>query len=320
MTSPEAITYSLTLPARTLRSVPDDQVTQWLVGTTSLREENEIRLLECDPATEQLVVRASWVHPEEVWDIACCPGHADKFVTVHSKVGKYGATLWQASGQDVQQLAAVADLPHEGVTRRALWSQLQPQQLLTVEEGALRLWSMNEAVQEATAAGRPGELEQFWTAARHPKDPKLALVAAGTAVQLWDVQAMKAQGSIDVAHHMRTWDVSWAPNNEYRFVSCGDDCKLRFWDTRMVGQLEALLELSGHSHWVWNCCYSPHYDQLLLSSSTDTTVCVWYTPALAKLRGTDAKQFGGGGKGSSYSRWGGFWRALYYCLGRAASR
>ncbi len=45
----------------------------------------QVRVLEYDPAQEQLVVRASWVHPEEVWDIACSPTDADKFATVHSK-------------------------------------------------------------------------------------------------------------------------------------------------------------------------------------------------------------------------------------------
>lgn len=69
---------------------------------------------------------------------------------------------------------------------------------------------------------------------------------------------------------------------------------------RMLGKAESLLELSGHSHWVWNCCYSPQYDQLLLTSSTDTTVCVWYTPAVAKLKGTAQKQVTGGKSGSSF--------------------
>lgn len=51
----------------------------------------QVRVLEYDPAHEQLVVRASWVHSEEVWDIACSPADADQFVTVHSK-GKATAT------------------------------------------------------------------------------------------------------------------------------------------------------------------------------------------------------------------------------------
>lgn len=43
MAGQEPITYSLTLPARTLRSVPSSTgPPQWIIGTTSLREENEV--------------------------------------------------------------------------------------------------------------------------------------------------------------------------------------------------------------------------------------------------------------------------------------
>lgn len=45
----------------------------------------QVRVLEYDSAHDQLVVKSSWAHPEEIWDIACCPGSADKFATVHSK-------------------------------------------------------------------------------------------------------------------------------------------------------------------------------------------------------------------------------------------
>lgn len=54
---------------------------------------------------------------------------------------------------------------------------------------------------------------------------------------------------------------------------------------RLLDQPESLLDLSGHTHWVWQVAYSPFHDSLLLSSSTDTTVCVWYTPTLAKNKG-----------------------------------
>jgi hypothetical protein len=44
----EAVSYSINLPARTLRAVPassSDKRSHWIVGTTSLREENEVCLL-----------------------------------------------------------------------------------------------------------------------------------------------------------------------------------------------------------------------------------------------------------------------------------
>lgn len=62
--------------------------------------------------------------------------------------------------------------------------ELVASRLLAVTQGPLVVCT----ALQATAPGRPGELEQFWTAAQHPRDPKLVLVANGAAVQLWDVQ------------------------------------------------------------------------------------------------------------------------------------
>lgn len=42
-------------------------------------------MLEYDAAHDRLNTVVSWVHPEEVWDAACCPGHQHTFITVHSK-------------------------------------------------------------------------------------------------------------------------------------------------------------------------------------------------------------------------------------------
>lgn len=71
---------------------------------------------------------------------------------------------------------------------------------------------------------------------------------------------------------------------------------------RLLREPESLLELSGHSHWVWQVAYSPFYNPLLLSSSTDTTVCVWFTPALAKAKGVENK-VAAGRTGGGNSRW-----------------
>jgi WD40 repeat protein len=170
---------------------------------------------------------------------------------------------------------------------------------------------------------------------------------------LWDLSSSSSSssaGCVADAHKMAVRDVSWAPNNEHRFVTGGDDGKLRFWDTRWgvlffnqmgggcsiwkllvdIGPLEpvgcgmqnmimyssalrpsncrslnepeSLLELSGHSHWVWRVAYSPFHDPLVLSSSTDTTVCVWFTPALAKAKGAEVKA--PAGKAGSSTRYG----------------
>lgn len=85
---------------------------------------------------------------------------------------------------------------------------------------------------QVSAADVPAELGQFWTAALHPKNPNLALAAGSNSIQLWDLSSMRSTGGIHTAHKLPVRDVSWAPNNEHRFVTGGDDGKLRFWDTR----------------------------------------------------------------------------------------
>lgn len=42
-------------------------------------------------------------------------------------------------------------------------------------------------------------------------------------------------------------DVDFNPNKQYYLASCGDDCKVKFWDTRSTAAPVRTLE--EHSHW-----------------------------------------------------------------------
>lgn len=46
--------------------------------------------------------------------------------------------------------------------------------------------------------------------------------------------------------------------------------------------ISPLLELGGHSHWIWQAKYNPHHDSLLLSASSDSLVNLWHTPLTAE--------------------------------------
>lgn len=42
-------------------------------------------------------------------------------------------------------------------------------------------------------------------------------------------------------------DLDFNPNKQYYLASCGDDCKVKFWDIRNV--TEPVKTLEEHSHW-----------------------------------------------------------------------
>ena len=52
---------------------------------------------------------------------------------------------------------------------------------------------------------------------------------------------------IENAHGQLVRDLDFNPNKQYYLASCGDDCKVRFWDTRNVA--EPVKTLEEHSHW-----------------------------------------------------------------------
>lgn len=52
---------------------------------------------------------------------------------------------------------------------------------------------------------------------------------------------------IDNAHSQLVRDIDFNPNKQYYMVSCGDDCKTKFWDIRKP--TECLKVLNDHSHW-----------------------------------------------------------------------
>ncbi|XP_021102883.1 protein TSSC1 isoform X3 [Heterocephalus glaber] len=75
---------------------------------------------------------------------------------------------------------------------------------------------------------------------------------------------------IENAHGQLVRDLDFNPNKQYYLASCGDDCKVKFWDTRNV--TEPVRTLEEHSHWVWSVRYNHSHDQLVLTGSSDSRV------------------------------------------------
>ena len=66
-------------------------------------------------------------------------------------------------------------------------------------------------------------------------------------LQNLSVMSCRQVYSIEGAHGQSVRDLDFNPNKQYYLVSCGDDCKVKFWDQRNTD--EPLMVLSDHSHW-----------------------------------------------------------------------
>ena len=120
-----------------------------------------------------------------------------------------------------------------------------------------------------------------------PHNPGMVALAAGTSISIIDTRAMKCAALAlrmsprfgiltpalgfwrsrrvlvnEQAHVMPARDVQYNPRKPHALVSCGDGCKVKFWDARSM--VEPLLEFGGHTHWVWQARYNPFHDQLVL--------------------------------------------------------
>ncbi|XP_070301158.1 EARP-interacting protein homolog [Salvelinus sp. IW2-2015] len=94
--------------------------------------------------------------------------------------------------------------------------------------------------------------------------------ANDTAIRGWDLRTMSQIYCIENAHGQLVRDLDFNPNKQYYLASCGDDCKVKFWDVRNIN--EPVKNLEEHSHWVWSVRYNHSHDQLVLTGSSDSRV------------------------------------------------
>eukprot|EP01024_Parvocaulis_polyphysoides_P010093 TRINITY_DN13339_c1_g1_i1.p3 TRINITY_DN13339_c1_g1~~TRINITY_DN13339_c1_g1_i1.p3 ORF type:complete len:120 (-),score=15.91 TRINITY_DN13339_c1_g1_i1:324-683(-) len=116
----KSVNYGLKYQARVVKCLSQGGSgnSQWIVGTNSLREDNEVHILESNSSEGSMECLKVLPHSPEIWDIASCPKDPSKFVTIHNDEGAYGGTLWTWNkGQE--DLKQVCELPLEnGVLRR----------------------------------------------------------------------------------------------------------------------------------------------------------------------------------------------------------
>eukprot|EP00697_Spironema_sp_BW2_P005398 gnl/Spiro4/17537_TR9341_c0_g1_i1.p1 gnl/Spiro4/17537_TR9341_c0_g1~~gnl/Spiro4/17537_TR9341_c0_g1_i1.p1 ORF type:complete len:371 (-),score=55.33 gnl/Spiro4/17537_TR9341_c0_g1_i1:184-1266(-) len=290
--------YVLKYQARCLAAVHGEQ-SRFLVGTTSLREANELHLIEFNEARNDLSCRGLFTHPGEIWHISCCPHQPALATTVFATdtggTRRWQAALWRVQPSGQQALspdsqpsplgAPLLTLPSSGQIRGVVWepSGAAAEQCVVVDDAGLHHFNFDGGFSTASRMGDV-ELTKLATAAWDPHRPHQVGVAHDHSLKFFDLRTCKLSVSIDQAHLPSVRDLDFNPNKHNVLASCGDDGQLKFWDLR--NSREPLLNISAHRHWVWRVKYNGFHDQLVLTSSSDRRVGLWkaqsvsYTPAL----------------------------------------
>jgi len=281
----EALVYGLPLKARCLvAQAGETERNCFFVGSLSLREENELHLIEVKDDTAQLDVTCAgqFAHPKEIWHIAPCPSDPLLLFTCYNTgQNESNATLWK---MDDQNLVEMAQLSHSNTTKCILWQPVEGHEpskmILSLDDNTIKLWDVEAGgPSKETGTISLGELQRLTTGCWNPNNTNEVVAANDTRVQGWDLRSLKETFSIPKAHSQFVRDLDYNPNKLYLIATGGDDCYVKFWDTRKSH--EPLKVVMGHSHWVWNIEYNRFRDELVLSSSTDSSVNLWKIATLS---------------------------------------
>ncbi|KAL3686907.1 hypothetical protein R1sor_013216 [Riccia sorocarpa] len=280
-----ASAYGVKYQARCIAPyVLDSQRTRFLVGTQSLREENEVHLITLPDNSSDIICEGLYTHQHEIWDLAVCPFDPQLISTVYASVGEYGAALWRIPDRsrggylNVLPLENVASLNGHTTTIKCTlwWPSGKHNQLLSIDSENLFIWDLVTEQRAAKIQARlsAGELHHMAGGAWDPHDVTKVATAVESSVVIWDLRSMKQSSRIEQAHAIQVRDIDFNPKREDILITSGDDSKIRVWDVKMPGM--PLRELPGHSHWTWRVRYNPVYEELVLSAGTDSVVNLWH--------------------------------------------
>ncbi|XP_044796488.1 EARP and GARP complex-interacting protein 1 isoform X2 [Bubalus bubalis] len=213
------------------------------------------------------------------------PEAADSKVVTFAAVWRMPAELepgGQESPEDAASPAHALELlchlepAARGSTACVAWEPAgDGKRVISLADNHILLWDLQESSSQAmlaSSASLEGKGQLKFTTGRWSPHHNCSQVATAndTAIRGWDTRTMSQIYCIESAHGQLVRDLDFNPNKQYYLASCGDDCKVKFWDTRNVA--EPVKTLEEHSHWVWNVRYNHSHDQLVLTGSSDSRV------------------------------------------------
>ncbi|KAK8780144.1 hypothetical protein V5799_018508 [Amblyomma americanum] len=307
-----AVIYGLELQSRSLAALAAETDTVcFLVGTQSLKCDNQIHVLVYNEETNSLS-KAVYIHSAgELWHLACSPTDRTLFSSCYNEITKAGKCEMQAAIWKLPEVPVVGDLspPDDGLASlprlekvthldtqnygsevpRVLWEPTEGRKLVSLVNNNVLMWDLASSGTLATLTGcitveLKGNPKLTCTAWNPHQSCTLVAAAVDTGIKAFDLRSMQQAWQIEGAHGQLVRELDFNPNRQYFLASCGDDCLAKFWDVRNPSA--PAVTLSDHSHWVWSVRYNHFHDQLVLTSSSDSRVI------LSRVASVSSEPFG----------------------------
>ncbi|KAG5212877.1 hypothetical protein R6Z07F_002019 [Ovis aries] len=291
------VIYGLEFQARALTpQTAETDAIRFLVGTQSLKYDNQVHVIDFDDENN-IINKTVLLHQAgEIWHISASPADRGVLATCYSQAADSKvvtcAAVWRmpaelepgsqespedaASPAHALELLCLLEPAARGSTACVAWEPAgDGKRVVSLADSHILLWDLEGSSSQATlasSASLEGKGQLKFTTGRWSPHHNCSQVATAndTAIRGWDTRTMSQIYCIESAHGQLVRDLDFNPNKQYYLASCGDDCKVKFWDTRNVA--EPVKTLEEHSHWVWNVRYNHSHDQLVLTGSSDSRV------------------------------------------------
>uniref|UniRef100_A0A7N9CMG8 EARP and GARP complex-interacting protein 1 n=1 Tax=Macaca fascicularis TaxID=9541 RepID=A0A7N9CMG8_MACFA len=292
------VIYGLEFQARALTpQTAETDAIRFLVGTQSLKYDNQIHIIDFDDENNIINKNVLLHQAGEIWHISASPADRGVLATCYNRTSDSKvltcAAVWRMpkelesgshespddSSSTAQTLELLCHLDNTAHSNMAcvVWEPMgDGKKIISLADNHILLWDLQESSSQAVLAssaslGGKGQLK--FTSGRWSPHHNCTQVATAndTTLRGWDTRSMSQIYCIENAHGQLVRDLDFNPNKQYYLASCGDDCKVKFWDTRNV--TEPVKTLEEHSH-----CFQPTFSLVCLSVGTRET---YSKPALS---------------------------------------
>jgi len=157
-------------------------------------------------------------------------------------------------------------------------------QLITADRCRVQIWDLvsqtisNEILTSSlTPSSSNSDLAECTVVKRDPHDQKLIAIGIEDQVQILDLRVQaKKLGQINFTAHIdQVLDVAYNLSKLHTLATSGTDGTVRIWDLRKTDSTMLTFDDDHSGHWITKVRYNQFHDQLLLTGSSSTFVCLY---------------------------------------------